>query len=105
MPSLGIGSRVIAFLIMGILTGCGEGVQVIRESENSGVVRYIYQAYQGHLVTSRRAKAMEKAREYCDGPFQIIREGPTQSRKRVVEGLGGGDVIEEKWWGVRFQCQ
>ena len=25
MPSLGIGSRVTAFLIMGVLTGCSEG--------------------------------------------------------------------------------
>jgi len=105
MPSLGIRSRVIAFLIIGFLTGCGEGVQVIRESDNSGVVRYIYKKYQGHLVTPRRAKAMEEAKKFCKGPVKILREGPTQSRKRVVEGIGGGDVIEEKWWGIRFQCQ
>ena len=105
MPSLGIGSSVIAFLVMGSFLGCGEGVQVIRENEKSGVVRYIYKEYQGHLVTPRRAKAMEEARKFCDGPVKILREGPTQSRKRVVEGIGGRDVIEEKWWGMRFQCQ
>ena len=105
MPSRGIGSRVFVFLIIGFLSGCGEGVQVIPESETSGVVRYIYREYQGYLLSPRRAQAMEEAQKFCGGSVRILREGPTRGRKHVVEGIAGGDVIEETWWGMRFHCK
>ncbi len=105
MPSLGFGSRVIVLLLLVFLVGCGEGVQVIGESKTSGVVQYIYREYQGYLLSPRRTDAMEEAQKFCGGPVQILREGPAPGRKRVVEGVGGGDVIEETWWSIRFHCQ
>ena len=88
-----------------MLSGCSDGVQIIQESENSGVVRYRYQEHQGSFLSSHRAEAVEKAEKFCGGPIQISREGPTQGRKHMVEGIGGVDVIEEAWWGMRFHCQ
>lgn len=92
------------FLFLWFLTGCGGGIQVIQESTNTVVVRYIYQEHQGYLLTPRRAEAIEEARKFCGGSVKMLQEGPTQSRKRSVEGVGGGDVIEETWWGMRFHC-
>ena len=101
----GLWSRVNVFLVLiGSLSGCGEGVQIVRESANAGVVRYFYQEYQGHLLSPNRARALEEMKKFCQKSVQVIREGPAQSRKRVVEGIGGGDVIEERWWGIRFRC-
>ena len=87
-----------------VMGGCGGGVQVIRESPDSGVVRYLYKGNDGHLSTSKRTEAFDKIREFCRGPYQVLKEGKTKGRQRVVEGMGGAEVVTEDWWGVRFQC-
>ena len=86
------------------LSGCGGGVQVIRESPESGVARYMYKGKEGHLRTSKRTEAFEKIREFCHGPYRVLKEGKTKGRQRVVEGMGGSEVLTEEWWGIRFHC-
>ena len=107
MPTFGTWSRPGAALIvaLGVVTGgCGGGVEVIRESQDSGVVRYLYKGNDGHLYTSKRTEAFDKIREFCRGPYQVLKEGQTQGRQRVIEGVGGAEVVTEDWWGIRFQC-
>ena len=86
------------------LGGCGGGVQVIRESSDSGVVRYLYKGTDGHLYTSKRDEAFDKIQEFCGGPYEVLKEGQTKGRQRVVESMGGSEVVTEDWWGIRFQC-
>ncbi len=107
MPTFGIRSRAGAALIValgGVVGGCGGGVQIIRESPDSGVVRYLYKGTDGHLYTSKRQEALDKIDEFCGGPHRVLKEGKTKSRQRVVEGMGGAEVVTEDWWGIRFQC-
>ncbi len=85
--------------------GCGDGLQLIREGNQAGVVRYMYKGKDGHVVTPLRAEAFEKSDDFCGGPYQVIIEGETRGRRRVVEGLGGSEVLVEKWWGIRFKCK
>ncbi len=107
MPVFGSWSRAGAalFVALGVVTGgCGGGVEVIRESPDAGVVRYLYKGSAGHLSTSKRDEAFDNIREFCGGPYQVLKEGKTKSRQRVVEGMGGTEVVTEDWWGIRFQC-
>ncbi len=103
MPTFGIWSRAGVALIVA-LGGCGGGVQVIRESPDAGVVRYLYKGNDGHLSTSKRGEAFDQIHEFCGGPYQVLKEGKTKSRQRVVESMGGTEVVTEDWWGIRFQC-
>ncbi len=105
MPTFGIWSRAgVVFIVVTGLYGCGGGVQVIRESPESGVARYVYKGKEGHLRTPRRLEALERIRELCRGSYQVLKEGKTKGRQRVVEGMGGTEVMTEDWWGIRFQC-
>ena len=107
MPTFRTWSRPCASLIvaLGVVAGgCGGGVQVIRESPDSGVVRYLYKGNDGHLYTTKREEAFGKIQEFCGGPYQVLKEGQTKGRQRVVEGIGGTEVVTEDWWGIRFQC-
>ena len=105
MPYPGWRSRVWPLILLGYLGGCGEGVQIIREDAHTGVVRYHYLEYQGHLLSPNREKALGEIQNFCQGPMQILREGPVQSRKRIMQGMGGEEIIEEQWWGIRFRCR
>ena len=106
MPTVGMGSRAgVVLLVMMSLWGCGGGVQLIQESPTSGVVMYLYKGKEGHLTSSKRLEAFETIREFCRGPYQVSREGKTRGRQRVVEGMGGSEVVTEDWWGIRFHCK
>ena len=61
MPTFGIWSRAGVALIVAmgfVMGGCGGGVQVIRESPDSGVVRYLYKGDDGHLSSSKRTRGV-----------------------------------------------
>lgn len=107
MPIFGTWSRAgVALLVVlgGVTGGCGGGVQVIREGPDSGVVRYLYKGDDGHLYSSKREEAFDRIREFCGGPYRMLKEGKTKGRQRVVEGMGGTEVVTEDWWGIQFQC-
>ena len=87
------------------LSGCGTGVQLIREGEMGGVVRYLYKENEGHLLSSHRGEAFRQIKKFCVGPYDVVQEGPTNGRSRVVEGVGGAEIITEQWWGIRFRCK
>jgi hypothetical protein len=77
---------------------------MVPEGEGTGVMMYLYKGTEGQMFTPRRREAFQAIREFCHGPFDVVKEGPTKGRQRVVEGVGGSDIIVENWWGIRFQC-
>jgi len=77
---------------------------MVPEGERSGVMTYLYNGTNGQMLTPRRGEAFQKIREFCKGPFDVVKEGATKGRQRVVEGVVGSDIIVEDWWGIRFRC-
>ncbi len=79
---------------------------MVPEGERRGVMTYIYKGTDGHMLTPRRGEAFQEIREFCRGPFDVMKEGPTKGRQRVVENVvgSGSDIIIENWWGIRFRC-
>lgn len=77
---------------------------MIPEGDRGGVMTYLYKGSEGQMLTPRRGEAFQKIREFCRGPFDLVKEGKTKGRQRVVEGVGGTDIIVENWWGIRFRC-
>ena len=103
MPCLDHWSRVL--IVFGVfLVGCGDGLQMVREGDRTGVMTYLYKGTDGHMLTHKRGEAFQKIRDFCGGSFDVVREGQTKGRRHVVEGVGGTDIIVENWWGIRFRC-
>ena len=95
-----------AWILSGVflLSGCEGGLQMVREGDRTGVMTYLYKGTDGHMFTPLRGKAFQNIREFCRGPFNVVREGKTKGRQRVAEGVIGSDIIVESWWGIRFHC-
>ncbi len=111
MPAVGIWSRagvVLPGLMLAVvgLWGCGGSVRIIQESPESGVALYVYKGKGGHLRSSSRPEAHARIREFCHGPYRVIKEGNTKGRQRVIESMDGfEEVVTEHWWGIRFHCE
>ncbi len=99
-------SRVVAVsLILGV-SGCGEGAIMEKDAENGGVVVYPYRAEQGNLLSSFRKEAVRLMEEKCPGGWTTVREGETKGRLRQASPIAGSsDVVEERRWGIQFECK
>ena len=115
IPAAGIRSRAgavlpalalaLVLIVLGFW-GCGGGVRIIQENPDSGVALYMYKGKDGHLRSSNRPEASARIREFCRGPYRVIKEGNTAGRQHVIESIvGREDVVTEHWWGVRFRCE
>jgi hypothetical protein len=85
--------------------GCGDGAKLIQEQERGGVVVYPFKEGQGPLLSSFRKDALALMREKCGGSYAIIKEGETKGRQRVAGPEGSAEVVQERRWGIQFQCK
>ena len=99
-------SSLVVTIAFSTLIACADGVKFVQEHENGGVVVYPFRGDQGSLLSSFRQEALALMQEKCGArSYTIVREGEAQGRSRVVSPIEGqAEVIEERRWGIQFQC-
>ena len=96
----------LAVLFFITLAGCGEGAKLLQEREDGGVVVYPFIGEQGPMLSSFRTNALAIMKEKCGGPYTIMQEGETKGRTRIVSPVEGAqEAIQERRWGIQFQCK
>ena len=99
-------SRVSFLVMLTAIPGCGDGAILVKDSDNGGVVVYPYRAAQGNLLSSFRKEATLLMEQKCPGGYTTVREGETKGRLRQASPVAGSsDVVEERRWGIQFQCK
>ncbi len=99
-------SRVSLIAMLVAISGCGEGAMMVKEIDNGGVVVYPYRTEQGNLLSSFRKEAVHLMEKKCPGGYMTVREGETKGRLRQASPIAGSnDVVEERRWGIQFQCK
>ncbi len=96
----------LAALFFIALTGCAEGAKLVQERENGGVVAYPFKGEQGSMLSSFRQDALALMKEKCGGPYTIVREGEAKGRTQMVSPVEGTqEIVQERRWGIQFQCK
>jgi len=97
-------AMVVACLAIG---GCADGAKIVQEHGTGGVVIYPFKEGQGPILSSFRKEALELMKEKCPGgSYSIVREGEAKGRSRVVSPLDGAqELVEERRWGIQFECK
>mgnify|MGYP001173717259 FL=1 len=95
---------VMACLAVG---GCADGAKIVQQTDTGGVVIYPFKEGQGPILSSFRKDALDLMKEKCTGrSYSIVREGEAQGRTRVVSPLDGAqELVEERRWGIQFECK
>lgn len=89
-----------------VLVGCAEGAKLVQEREDGGIVTYPFKGEQGSMLSSFRQDALARMKEKCGGSYSIIQEGETKGRTRIVSPVEGAqEIIQERRWGIQFQCK
>ena len=98
----------IAVAVTGLAVGgCADGAKIIQQHDSGGVVIYPFKDGQGPMLSSFRKDALDLMKENCAGrSYNIVREGETKGRTRVVSPLDGAqELVEERRWGIQFECK
>ena len=100
-------SSALVTIVLSTLVACADGVKFVQEHEDGGVVVYPFRGDQGSLLSSFRQNALALIQEKCGNrSYTIVREGEAQGRSRVVSPMEGQEeVIQERRWGIQFQCK
>jgi hypothetical protein len=96
----------LALLLVIFLVGCAEGAKLVSEREDGGVVAYPFKGEQGAMLSSFRKDALDLMKKKCGGPYTIVREGETKGRSRMAGSIEGTqEMVQERRWGIQFQCK
>jgi hypothetical protein len=87
--------------------GCADGAKIVQQDDTGGVVIYPFKEGQGPMLSSFRQEALDLMKGKCGGSsYSIVREGEAKGRTRVVSPLDGAqELVEERRWGIQFECK
>jgi hypothetical protein len=89
-----------------LLGGCSDAVQMARETEQGGVVSYLFKEDRGGPMGSpHRKAALKLIDEKCPSGYTVVRDGEMRgsSSMSAVEGQEG--EITNRRWGIQFRCK
>jgi hypothetical protein len=99
-------SRAALTVLLLCLAGCADGVKLVQEHDRGGVVIYPFKGEQGSMLSSFRKEALSLMTEKCGGPYTIVREGETKGRVKLASPIEGAqEAVQERRWGIQFQCK
>ncbi|MDF0664630.1 MAG: hypothetical protein P0119_01015 [Nitrospira sp.] len=90
-----------------VVGGCAAGAKIVQEHDAGGVVIYPFKDEQGPMLSSLRKDALDLMKEKCSGrSYRIVREGEAKGRRRIVSPLDDAqELVEERRWGIQFECK
>lgn len=77
----------------------------MQDTGDGGVTTYPFKGEQGSLLSPFREEALALMRDKCGGSYTIVREGEAKGRARVVGVEGSQEFVQERRWGIQFQCK
>ena len=88
-----------------LLSGCSDAVQMTHETENGGVVTYLFKEDRGGPMGSpHRKAALRTIEEKCPAGYTVLRDGEVKGGTvSTVEGQEG--EITGRRWGIQFRCK
>ncbi len=97
----------VAAMVVLLLGGCADGAKIVQEHDLGGVVIYPFKEGQGPMLSAFRKEGLDLMNEKCKGrSYSIVREGEAKGRTRVVSPLDGAqELVEERRWGIQFECR
>lgn len=103
------GNAIKAVLVVALLcvnAGCSDAVTMVRETETSGVVSYLFKEERGGPMGSPHRKgALKMMENKCPSGYVVLKEGevPGYGRMSSVEGQEG--EATGRRWGTQFICK
>ncbi len=89
-----------------LCAGCSDAVRFAHETDNGGVVTYLYKEERGGpLGSPHRLEALKVMDQKCPAGYVVVRDGEVKGSASLsgVEGREGESTGRR--WGIQFRCK
>lgn len=92
--------------LLGVSAGCSDAVTMVRETETSGVVGYLFKEERGGPMGSpHRREALKMMERKCPSGYVVLKEGEVQGYGSMSSVEGQEGEATGRRWGIQFQCK
>jgi len=99
-------TKVIAFGVLGISAGCSQAVVLSQETEQGGVVTYLFKEdLGGSMGSPYRKDALKRIDEKCPSGYIVLEEGEVQGYRSMSSVGGAEGEVSGRRWGIKFRCK
>ena len=100
---------VIGLSLLVASVGCSQAVLLTHETEQGGVVTYLFKEDRGGPMGSpHRRDALKLIEGKCPSGYTVLKDGEVQgySSMSSVEGAEGAEgEVSGRRWGIQFRCK
>ena len=99
-------TKVIAFGVLGICAGCSQAVLLSQETEQGGVVTYLFKEdLGGPMGSPYRKDALKRIDGKCPSGYIVLEEGEVQGYSSMSSVGGAEGEVSGRRWGIEFRCK
>ena len=102
-------NRALAFWVCvaaALLSGCSDAVQLTHETENGGLVTYLFKEDRGGPMGSpHRKEALKLMDQKCPAGYLVVRDGEMKGYGSMSSVEGQEGEITGRRWGIQFRCK
>ena len=89
-----------------VCAGCSDAVRFAHETDNGGVVTYLYKEERGGpLGSPHRAEALKAMDQKCPAGYVVMRDGEVKGSASLSGAEGREGDITGRRWGIQFRCK
>jgi hypothetical protein len=98
---------VLGCCTAGLLTiGCSDAVQLMEETEQGGVVTYLFKEDRGGPMGSpHRKTALKLIDTKCPSGYSVVRDGEMRGYGSMSSVEGQEGEMTGRRWGIQFRCK
>lgn len=99
-------NRRIWLLTLILVGGCSDAVQMTHETEQGGVVTFLFKEDRGGPMGSpHRKAALKLIDEKCPAGYSVLREGEMKGYGSMSSVEGQEGEMTNRRWGIQFRCK
>ena len=99
-------TKVIGLAVLGISLGCSQAVLLTHETEQGGVVTYLFKEDRGGPMGSPyRRDALKLIEEKCPSGYIVLKDGEVQGYSSMSSVGGAEGEVSGRRWGIQFRCK
>jgi hypothetical protein len=99
-------TKVIWLAVLVISLGCSQAVLMTHETEQGGVVNYLFKEDRGGPMGSpHRRDALKLIEEKCPSGYTVLKDGEVLGYSSMSGMEGAEGEASGRRWGIQFRCK
>src|SRR5437016_1864769 len=99
-------TKVIGLAVLGISRGCSQAALLTHETEQGGVVTYLFKEDQGGpMGSSDRREPLTLIEGKCPSGYIVLKDGDVQGYSSMSSVGGAEGEVSGRRWGIEFRCK